>query len=92
MIAGFKHRGLRRFYERGDGSKLNRNHLRKIRQIFAALDHAKKIGDMDLATFHLHELTGNRKGTWSVTVRSNWRITFTFVDGEAGDVNYEDYH
>ncbi|MCB0058359.1 MAG: type II toxin-antitoxin system RelE/ParE family toxin, partial [Caldilineaceae bacterium] len=40
----------------------------------------------------LHELAGDRKGVWSVTVQANWRITFRFVDGNAEDVDYEDYH
>ncbi|MBW4595929.1 MAG: type II toxin-antitoxin system RelE/ParE family toxin [Brasilonema angustatum HA4187-MV1] len=35
---------------------------------------------------------GDRKGEWSVTVSKNWRVTFTFQDGNAYDVNYEDYH
>ena len=40
----------------------------------------------------LHPLTGNRRGTWSVQVSGNWRLTFRFEDGEAVDVNLEDYH
>jgi proteic killer suppression protein len=40
----------------------------------------------------LHELKGNRKGVWSVTVQANWRITFRFENGDAEIVNYEDYH
>jgi len=47
---------------------------------------------MDVHSYHLHELKGNLKGTWSVTVRANWRITFGFEDGHAHDVNFEDYH
>jgi proteic killer suppression protein len=37
-------------------------------------------------------LTGNRRGTFSVTVRANWRITFRFEQGRAYDVHLEDYH
>jgi plasmid maintenance system killer protein len=33
-----------------------------------------------------------RKGTWSVTVSDNWRLTFTFSERDAYDVNLEDYH
>ncbi|MDO6749231.1 type II toxin-antitoxin system RelE/ParE family toxin, partial [Gilvimarinus sp. 1_MG-2023] len=33
---------------------------------------------MDLPGLSLHELSGSRKGTWSVTVSGNWRITFRF--------------
>ena len=34
----------------------------------------------------------DRKGFWSVDVTGNWRITFRFVGGDVGDVNFEDYH
>jgi proteic killer suppression protein len=37
-------------------------------------------------------LTGNRKGTWSVTVSGNWRITWRFDGEDAVHVDYEDYH
>lgn len=50
------------------------------------------IDDMDIPTLHLHELKGSRKGSWSVTVQANWRVTFRLVDGDAEVVNYEDYH
>ena len=92
MITGFKHSGLKRFYERGDGKGLNQHHHRKITQILSTLDNAETIKDMDVRTFRLHELKGNKEGTWSVWVKNNWRITFTFKNGEAGNVNYEDYH
>ncbi|VAW93550.1 Toxin HigB, partial [hydrothermal vent metagenome] len=42
--------------------------------------------------YRFHELTGKRKGTYSVTVSGNWRITFAFRQGNAYDVNLEDYH
>jgi toxin HigB-1 len=41
-----------------------------------------------------HLLTGDRKGTWSLFVTRNWRLTF-WVDAsekEVCDVNFEDYH
>ncbi len=48
--------------------------------------------DMNQPTFRLHSLKGSRKGVWAVTVRANWRITFRFVQGNAYDVDLEDYH
>lgn len=92
MIIGFKHRGLKRFFDKGDGRQIAPEHQRKVADILTALDAAERIEDMDIVTFRLHQLTGNRKGTWAVTVRANWRITFTFEAGKADDVNYEDYH
>lgn len=92
MIVGFKHRGLKRFYEQGDAKRIAPDHRQKVADILTALDSAQKIEDMNLVTFRLHPLTGDRKGIWSVTIRANWRITFKFENGEAYDVNYEDYH
>jgi len=40
------------------------------------------------------QLSGDRKGTWSLFVTRNWRITFR-IDKEAIEIinlDYEDYH
>lgn len=47
---------------------------------------------MNLPGLGLHELKGDRKGTWAVKVSGNWRITFEFVAKDADGVDYEDYH
>ncbi len=47
---------------------------------------------MDLPGLALHELHGDRKGTWSVKVSGNWRVTFTFAGTDADAVDYADYH
>ena len=47
---------------------------------------------MDISGFRLHPLKGDRKGQWAVTVNRNWRLVFKFADGNAFDVDYEDYH
>jgi len=39
-----------------------------------------------------HQLTGDRKGVWSLHVTRNWRLTFKIKDGEIQDLDYEDYH
>jgi proteic killer suppression protein len=46
---------------------------------------------MDLPGFRLHQLKGELKGFWAVTVRANWRVIFRF-EGDAEDVDYVDYH
>ena len=35
---------------------------------------------------------GNLHGYWSVRVTGNWRIVFRFENGEALDVDLDDYH
>ena len=66
--------------------------MEKLRDIIARLDAADTVADMDLPTFRLHPLKGEFKGFWAVTVRSNWRVIFRFVEGDALDVDYVDYH
>jgi proteic killer suppression protein len=66
--------------------------LDRIRLILARLYTAKTIEVMDSHSCHLHELKGDRKGTPSVTVLANWRITFTFEGEDAFNANFEDYH
>ena len=58
----------------------------------AALDTALRIDDLDISGYRLHQLKGERKEIWSITVNGNWRVTFKFTDGNVYIVNYEDYH
>lgn len=92
MIESFEHKGLKRFYEKGDRSKLPSDMVARIEEILSALDAASDIETINRPSFRLHPLTGNRRGQWAVTVRANWRIVFRFENGCAYDVNFEDYH
>lgn len=92
MIRSFAHKGLKRLYEAGDRSKLAADLVDRIAGILAALDEAAVISDLDRPSFRLHQLKGTLKGCWSITVRANWRIVFTFEDGDASDVDFLDYH
>lgn len=91
-IESFRHKGLRLFFEDDNPRGLSGDHVRKIKVILTVMNAARTIEDMDEATFHLHPLSGNLKGFWSVTVRANWRIIFRFEDGKAFDVDLVDYH
>lgn len=39
-----------------------------------------------------HKLVGNRKGQWSISINSQYRVCFSFEDGDAHDVEITDYH
>ena len=92
MIKSFRHKGLALFFMKSDRSKINAKHVARIRRILDTLDVAAKAEDMNLPGLDFHPLTGDRKGTDSVSVSGNWRITFRFVAGDVLDVNLEDYH
>jgi len=92
MIKSFVHKGMERFFLTGSKAGIQPNHANRIRLILAQLQQARTIEDMNIPTLKLHELKGDRRGTWSVIVQANWRITFRFLDGDAENVDYEDYH
>ena len=92
MIISFKHRGLKQFFESGSTRGIQASHAKQVRMILARLNAATSLRDMNLPGLVLHELVGQRKGTWSVRVSGNWRITFTFDGVDACDVDLEDYH
>lgn len=92
MIASFKHKGLKRLFELDDRSLVRADLLRRVENILATLDAAESLRALDLPGYRLHQLKGDRKGFWAVTVRANWRIVFRFEDGDAFDVELTDYH
>ena len=92
MIKKIKHKGLKQLFESGSSAGINPKHVPRLRQILALLETAETLDDMNLPSLNLHELRGERKGTWSVKISGNWRVTFKLETGDAFDVNYEDYH
>jgi toxin HigB-1 len=92
MIRGFRHRGLKRLFERDDKSQGRADMLDRIENILAVLDRADAPEKMDLPGFRLHPLKGDLRGYLAVTVRANWRIVWRFEGTDAVDVNLIDYH
>ena len=64
------------------------------RTVRAYIDAAESFAELAVPpNFGLHELTGDRKGTWSMTVTRNWRMTFGVNEQDALiDLDLEDYH
>jgi len=92
MLKSFKHKGLAKFFRNGDRRQINPQHTSKIARILDRLDASRSPYDMNLPGYKLHELSGKEKGTWSVWVTGNWRITFQFDGCDVTTVDYRDYH
>lgn len=92
MIRGFRHKGLERFFTQSDRSGINAKQAARIQRLLDRLDAAAKPDDMNLPGYRFHPLKGDRAGFYAVSVSGNLRITFRFSDGDAVDVNLEDYH
>jgi len=89
------HRGLRRFIQRDDASGLAPAVAEKVRNIVTFLQEMENEQELrDVPGWKVHQLTGDRKGTWSLTVTRNWRMTFRIdkAEREIYDLDYEDYH
>ena len=95
QIRNFAHKGLKRLYESDDARAVPPESVDKLRKMLAYLDDIKDAGELRLLPgWKPHLLTGARKGTWSLHVSRNWRLTFRVEDAaaEIRDVNLEDYH
>lgn len=92
MIKSFKHKGLKRLFEKGHPYGVNPQHIERLRYILALLETSETADDMDLPGLNLHHLKGKRGNTLAVKVSGNWRVTFTVRNGDILEVNYEDYH
>jgi len=92
-IRSIAHKGLRRLYEENSSKGLNADTVDKLRKMLAFLDAMQDPEELRaLPTWKAHILTGDRKGTWSLSVTRNWRLTFGIGDDEIIDLNLEDYH
>ena len=67
----------------------------KLRKMLAYLSDMEDPEELRaLTAWKVHTLTGDRKGTWSLSVTRNRRLTFRIdsAEHEICDVNLEDYH
>jgi proteic killer suppression protein len=94
-IRSFGHKGLNRLYLEDIGKGVPPDTVDKLRKMFAFLDDMEDPEELRaLPSWKAHMLTGDRKGTWSLSVTRNRRLTFRIdtAEREICDVNLEDYH
>jgi proteic killer suppression protein len=92
-IESIRHKALRRFFEAGNAKGLVGD-VERLRKMLAFIDAAETLDELSTPpNFGLHELAGDRRGVWSMTVTRNWRMTFGVNDnGALIDLDLEDYH
>lgn len=92
-VRSIAHKGLRRLYEENSSKGLSADTVNKLRKMLAFLDAMQNPEELRaLPLWKAHILTGNRKGTWSLHVTRNWRLTFRIEEDEIIDMDLEDYH
>jgi proteic killer suppression protein len=94
-IRNIVHKGLKRFYEEGNSKGLPSSGADKLWKMIAYLEVMGEANELrNIPVWKAHLLTGSRKGTWSLHVTRNWRMTF-WIDSanrRICDLNLEDYH
>ena len=94
-IRNVVHKGLRRFIEDDEATGLQAAVVPKVRRIVTFLQDMEREDELrTVPSWKAHQLTGDRKGTWSLFVTKNWRMTFRIDRDEIEiiDLDYEDYH
>ena len=92
-VRSIAHKGLRHLYDGNSSKSVSADTVDKLRKILAFLDAMQEPQELRaLPLWKAHILTGDRKGTWSLHVTRNWRMTFRIEDDEIIDLNLEDYH
>lgn len=94
-IRNVKHTGLRRLFEDGSPLGLPAQLADKIGKILGFLQDMESSDERKaVSTWKAHQLTGDHKDTWSLSVSKNWRITFRIdeIEKEIIDLDYKDYH
>jgi proteic killer suppression protein len=91
VIRSFRDKGLQRFVEKGDPSKLSVPNHDRVLRLLRRLDAAILPEEMNAPGLFFHALGGDERGRFSIRVTGNWRLTFAFDGEDAGDVDLEDY-
>jgi toxin HigB-1 len=94
-IRNFTHMGLKKLYTEDAAKGVPPDTADKLRKMFAFLDDMQDAEELhSLPTWKAHMLTGDRKGTWSLGVTRNRRVTFRIdsAENEVCDMDLEDYH
>jgi len=93
IIRSVRHRGLLRLVRDDDSRELRNDLAPRLRRVLTAV-----VAASDIKTLHgppgwrIHQLVGDRAGTWSISVSGNWRLTFEIEQEEISNLDLEDYH
>ena len=92
-IRSVRHKGLSRLIGHDDERGVRRDMAGRVRNVITALVSAETLDEVrGPPGWRIHRLSGDRAGTWSVSVTGNWRVTFRIVADEIADLDLEDYH
>ena len=94
-VRNIAHRGLKRLFTDGDPKGVPAQVVSKLINMLGFLQDMETLDELSaLPMWKAHQMKGERKGTWSLSVTRNWRLTFRYdsKENEIYDLDFEDYH
>jgi len=92
-IVSFRNKELERFWRRGDARGVVRQYEPKLRAMLTTIEEAENVMELDtIPGWRLNPLKGDRRGTWSLKLTRNQRLTFRIAGSVVSEIDIEDYH
>jgi proteic killer suppression protein len=94
QIDSIRHKALRRLAETGSAKGLPSGSVDRLQRMLVYIDAIGTAEELHVPpNYGAHQLTGDRKSVWALTVTKNWRMTFRVnAAGAIEDMDLEDYH
>jgi len=93
MIRTFADKRTRDLYVLGKARRVPPDVAKRAARKLEYVNLAMRLEDLKVPPGNrLHHLGGDRKGQYAIAVNDQWRICFRFIDGDAWDVEFCDYH
>jgi len=93
VIKIFADKLTRDLFIKGQSKRLHPDLLKRAIRRLEYIDLATCLDDLKTPPSNrLHSLKGKREGQYSISINDQWQICFSFIDGDAYDVEITDYH
>ncbi len=93
MISSFQDRETEKIFRRQFSRQLPQDIQRNARRKLEVLDAAETLEDLRLPPANrLEKLSSDREGQYSIRINDQWRVCFTWREGNAYRVEIVDYH
>ena len=93
MIRGFGDGDTERLFRRERPRRLPESILRRALRKLLLIDAATSLSELRVPPGNrLEKLSGDRAGQHSIRINDQWRVCFSWLDGDAYDVEITDYH
>ncbi|MDZ4183701.1 MAG: type II toxin-antitoxin system RelE/ParE family toxin [Desulfuromonadales bacterium] len=87
MITSFANKETEKLFATGKSRKFPCEIIARAIMRLTQLDSVREVKDLMMPPSNrLEALSGNRAGQWSIRINEQWRICFSFANGEATEV------